>query len=134
MTLLPDLPKNIFPSLLVEEAPFTHVELRKTITRLASGKATRKDDVPIECFKAFANAAGGALQDLLDLFNTCWVSGSVPKDWLTARVAMIFKKGDPANCANYRPISLLCVGYKLLALVLLRRSKDGGAGKRIWST
>ena len=132
VTLLPDLPPNIFPDLTVEEGLFTHVELRKAISRLASGKATRQDDVPIECFKAIANAAGGALQQLLDLYNTCWASGSVPKDWLTARVAMIFKKGDPAESANYRPICLTAVAYRVYASMVKQRLLDAGLDSRLW--
>ena len=44
------------------------------------------------------------------------------------------KKSDPAQCENYRPISLSTVGYKLFATVLLRRLKDAGAEGRIWPT
>ena len=51
-----------------------------------------------------------------------------------ARVALIFKKGDVADCANYRPISLLPVGYKLFASVLLQRLKDAGAESSLWKT
>ena len=46
----------------------------------------------------------------------------------------IFKKGDTAHCENYRPISLLQIGYKLFALVLLKRLKKAGAESRIWPT
>ena len=34
-------------------------------------------------------------------------------------------------CGNYRPISLLCVTYKLIAFLLLRRLQDGGAETRL---
>ena len=47
---------------------------------------------------------------------------------------MLFKKGDPALCSNYRPISLLAVGYKILAAILLERLKAANAEDRIWST
>ena len=49
-------------------------------------------------------------------------------------MALLFKIGDPSNCANYRPISLLCIGYKIVAAILLQRLKKGGAEKNIWET
>ena len=47
---------------------------------------------------------------------------------------MIFKKGDPSDCDNYRPISLLCIGYKMFASILLTRLREAGAEKRLWHT
>jgi hypothetical protein len=47
---------------------------------------------------------------------------------------MIFKKGDPSSCDNYRPISLLQIGYKLFAIILLQRLRDAGAQEQIWPT
>jgi hypothetical protein len=49
-------------------------------------------------------------------------------------VTAIFKKGDTASCENYRPISLLAIGYKLFAIILLQRLKLAGAEMRIWQT
>ena len=51
-----------------------------------------------------------------------------------SKVAVLFKKGDPSNCGNYRPISLLCLGYKVIASVIVRLLKQGGIENRIWNT
>ena len=44
---------------------------------------------------------------------------------------MMFKKGDPADANNYRPICLQSIGYKLFASLLQERlfldaEVDGG--------
>ena len=46
----------------------------------------------------------------------------------------IYKKGSIEDCGNYRPISLLCVAYKVLAAILLRRLQDAGAEDKLTST
>jgi hypothetical protein len=39
----------------------------------------------------------------------------VATDWATAEVAMVFKKGDTADCGNYHPISLLSIpSFKII--------------------
>jgi hypothetical protein len=47
---------------------------------------------------------------------------------------MLYKKGDSAVCDKYRPISLLAIGYKVLAILLLNRLKAAGAEEHIWYT
>lgn len=51
-----------------------------------------------------------------------------------AQVAMLFKKGGPSLCDNYRPISFISVGCKLFANVLLERLRPAGAEERLWKT
>lgn len=51
---------------------------------------------------------------LVILFRLSFSSGTVPPDWLIARVVAIFKKGDRTKIQNYRPISLTCTSCKLL--------------------
>jgi len=131
-TLVPDTLPPIFPPLPALEGLFTHKELRKAIFSLASGKATRKGDAPIEAFKAIATASGKAMQDFLDLCNDCLGQGQVPEDWLLARVALIFKKGDCGDCNNYRPICLVPVAYKVFAAMLKQRFLDAGLDARLW--
>ena len=62
------------------------------------------------------------------------MEGAVPDSWHKAIITAIFKKGDVSSCENYRPISLLQVGYKIYAAVLLQRLKSAGAERRVWKT
>ena len=99
---------------------------------MKSGCATRTGDIPVECFKALADGPGFFLQDLLNLFNDCLRMAAFPDDWVTSRVVLIFKKGDPASCANYRPISILAIAYKVFAPMMKNRLLDAGADARLW--
>ena len=38
-----------------------------------------------------------------------------------ANLAIIFKKGNPELPQNYRPIALLSIAYKILAIIILKR-------------
>ena len=43
------------------------------------------------------------------IFERSLETGQLPKDWTSARVSPLFKKGDKSDPANYRPISLTCI-------------------------
>ena len=75
-----------------------------------------------------------ALGILTSYVNACWKSKEVPGEWHEAYVTAIFKKGAPEDCDNYRPISLLCVAYKVYATILLRRLQSAGAEARLSDT
>ena len=45
---------------------------------------------------------------------TSITKGEVPTDWGQANVIPIFKKGEKYLASNYRPVSLTCIGFKLL--------------------
>ena len=51
------------------------------------------------------------------LFHVCshFITNLIPKQWLTARIFLLYKKHDPHNPINYRPIALLQTIYKILA-------------------
>jgi len=134
VTLVPGADAELFPPLATEEDPFNHIELRKAILGLKSGKATRAGDIPIEFLKALAAEAGPSLQCFLDLCNDCICMQEFPTEWLTSRVVMIFKKGDPGICDNYRPISVLAISYKVVASMLKQRLLNAGLDIRLWHT
>jgi hypothetical protein len=106
-----------FPSEIADNPP-TEEEIRMAITRLKNRKAPGIDTIPAEALKA-----GGELivSQLKSLYATVWNKTDVPQDFKDAIIVPIHKKGDPANCQNYRGISLLSTSAKLLTSIIRTR-------------
>ncbi|EPB70826.1 hypothetical protein ANCCEY_10085 [Ancylostoma ceylanicum] len=51
-------------------------------------------------------------EPLCQFFNSMIKEKTVPEDLAFAHTVLLYKSGDPANIANYRPISLLSALYK----------------------
>ena len=79
---------------------------------------------------------GGATRRswLLRLCTEAWCGQRVPPAWHSQIVALIHKKGNPADCGNYRPICLLNAAYKIFAMIILKRLLKAGANEKIWSS
>ena len=123
----------VWQKLDVKLGKIESLEVKRAVDKMKKNKASGVDEIPAEFLKALVSTDDG-LTVLVDLCELCWSSKEVPNEWQLSRVRLLFKKGDPADCGNYRPISLLCVGYKLLAAILLDRLKDAGAESRLWKT
>ena len=99
--------------------PFTTEEIIKAVNQLKSGKAQGPDNIPPE----FLINCGQKCTDWLRVFfSTCLARQAVPKVWRKATIIAIPKPNKPAeDPKNYRPISLLCVPFKLLERLILSR-------------
>jgi hypothetical protein len=128
----------LFAELPVERGPISLKELRLAIVALRDKKASGPDGCPVEFWKAVVDSPGPNLSEgaawLLELCNKVWLGSSVPEDWHLQHVALIYKKGDPAECGNYRPICLLNAAYKIFAMILLKRLLRAGADGRVSAT
>ena len=91
---------------LIEE-PDVVEAAKKLKNKLTSGT----DSIPSFVVKDCINILS---KPLTFLFNISIKSGVFPECWKTARVTPVFKKDDPCELHNYRPISLLCNFSKLL--------------------
>ena len=113
---------NGIPQMPVMEdlaSPPTLLEVEHAISCLKNHKAAGPDNVAPELLKY-----GGydVVTTLHDLFTRCWEREEVPQVWKDAKIVTIYKrKGDRAVCSNSRGISLLSVGGKVLARILLQR-------------
>jgi len=52
------------------------------------------------------------------LFSTSFMKGIQPDAWKMALVVPVHKKKSKSDAKNYRPISLLCILSKVMALDL----------------
>jgi len=112
---------------------FTEMKVQRVIGQLKRKRASGPDDIPAEYWKSVAETKGG-ITWITALCNKCWENEEMPEDWHSANVTAIHKKGSLEDCDNYRPISLICVAYKLFASLLLKRLQAGGAEARLTAT
>ena len=94
-------------------------DLCGAIKYMKNNKAAGLDDILCEQIKHLGSAA---LQWLLDMFNECMRTNSIPKIWRKSRVvALLNPCKDPASPNSYRPISLRCHTYALFERLVLNR-------------
>ena len=108
------------PDLPVVLDNFTEHEVALPIRRLKKRKTAGPDEIPAEFWQAVAEDAEG-LAWMAMLCNKCWSDEVVPQEWRTANVSCIHKKVPVDDRDNYRPISSVCVAYKLFASLLHQR-------------
>ena len=88
---------------------------------MENGKSPGIDSIPIEFYKEFIETIK---TDLQKFFNEILFSNKkTPKSWNQAIITLIPKKGDINYQKYWRPISLLCVDYKIITKILANRLK-----------
>ena len=121
---------NELPIMLSE---FHLAELQTVLSKLKRGRSAGLDDIPPDFWAAIKDHDDVCLA-LLALCQQCWDEKNIPASWRRATVVLLFKKGDATLPQNYRPISLLDVGYKVLASFIHQRLLLGGTEQRMHSS
>ena len=86
---------------------------------MENGKSPGVDGIPIGFYKEFLETI---IPDLQKTFNeTLFTNKKTPKTWNQAMITLIPKKGNIKLLKYWRPISLLCVDYKILTKILANR-------------
>jgi len=93
-------------------------EIKEVRRKLKRGKAPGNDGITNEWVKDLDDKN---LEDVRTILNQWWKEENWPEEMDQARVAAIYKKGDPEAPGNYRPISLLNTLIKLMLAILKKR-------------
>ena len=83
----------------------------KKIISLDNSKACGLDGIHPRQLQELVNHVSGPIAKII---NRSLKDGKLPKDWKTAVISPIFKKGDKNVAANYRPISLTSIICKIM--------------------
>ena len=103
------------------EGKITSGEVGRAIRRLAKGKSCGPDGVPAEYFHALESMLA---DDLAAYYNELYEHGELTSNMLMGEIILLYKKKDPRDIRNYRPITLLNVEYKILTKILVERLKQ----------
>ena len=96
----------------------TSEEVRFALKSMKRGKAPGDDGISVDLLK---DAGTEVHCRLAQLYTQCIRKESVPESWCNAIVILLYKKGDPKDLSNYRPISLLSNVYKVFSKILTNR-------------
>jgi len=101
---------------------FTKEEIENYLNeRGTEEKSPGPDDIPIELY---ALASEIVAPYLARIFNNIKNGQDIPEPWRRSKIYLIYKDGTNSseeNPLDYRPISLLCTGYKILTALIDKR-------------
>lgn len=98
--------------------PLKSEEIELAIRNMKAGKAAGEDGIAAEFLK---NLPECGHKELIELIKEIWEKGKIIEEWTTATIFPIHKSGNENDIGNYRGISLLDIGYKILASVMAKR-------------
>ncbi|KAI4872000.1 hypothetical protein NFI96_008836 [Prochilodus magdalenae] len=102
------------------DAALSFEEVTEAVFQLNSGRAPGIDGLPVDFFKAFWGVIG---EDLFNVLQASLHGQMLPTSCKRAVLSLLPKKGDLCLLKNWRPVSLLCVDYKILSRCLANRLK-----------
>lgn len=98
--------------------PVTKYEVELVIKNLPNKKSSGLDEVPVKLIKECMTELSQIIADIINLSISL---GQFPTALKKAAIITVFKKGDPHNVENYRPISLLSIFSKIIEKIVYNR-------------
>ena len=96
----------------------TEAECSQALSQMHHNKSPGIDGLPYEFYSCLWTILGA---DLVSVYNNNFSLGRLSFSQRTGLITLLYKKGDRLETKNWRPISLLCTDYKILAKVLTNR-------------
>ena len=100
------------------EGLLTVEKCREALNGMDTGKSPGIDGLTAEFYIAFWAVLGN---DLVEVLNHGFQHGQLSISQRRGLLSLIFKKGEKRDLRNWRPISLLCVDYKIGTKALAAR-------------
>ena len=102
------------------EGRITTEQVRQAIRKTGNDKAPGPDGLPGEFYKAYEEIVARPLKEAL---REAKEEGSLAPTMMEGDMILIYKKKDPKDIRNYRPITLLNTDYKILTKILASKMK-----------
>ena len=115
---LQHLPKLDDKSYAMHNSEFSDTEFDLAIKKLPRKRSPGPDGLTAEFYIAFRHHYSKIMTWLA---NESICTGTLPPSVSTGVVSLIYKKGDPAELSNWRPITLCNVDYKIISSVIKNR-------------
>jgi len=102
----------------MESVVFTEYCIIVAISKLKSNLSSVPDCLPPFLFKKLKYCLA---QPLASVYTQMFSVSFVPNDWSKAIIIPVYKNGVSGDFANYRPISLTCVGSKIMERITVKQ-------------
>lgn len=96
----------------------TKEEVTNAIKLMKNNRASGPDEIPAEIIKLIEEEQIGIL---VDLYNTIYNTGIIPKDWLVSTFVAIPKKSNAKECSDHRTVSLMSHSLKIFLKIIHQR-------------
>ena len=96
-------------------------EILATMRTRPTGKSPGPDRIPNIFYRTFAAELGPFLEEVLAESRA---KGALPPTFLQGITSVLYKKKDPDDPRNYRPITLLNTDYKIFTRILADRMNE----------
>ena len=98
------------------DTAITDTGIQKLFSNLKTNKACGPDEIHAMVLKELSNIISPYMSLL---FQSSLDNETVPRDWRSANVTPLLKKGERYRAENYRPVSLTCICCKVLEHVVV---------------
>ena len=108
----------VFHPDLIDSIDFAVEEVHMELLNLKRDKACGPDHISVYLL---LKGADFLAPPLTKLFQLSLSTGILPRDWVTANIVPVHKKGDRHLSSNYRPISLTSIVIKVMERIIHRQ-------------
>ena len=113
-----------------EVEPVTPREVRKQMKKMKRKKAADDSGIVSELM---CEGSDTLIEAIADMFTEILKpKAELPRSWRSSSIRVLFKKGDPKLPANYRPVSIIPILYKVFSKVICERIKGTLLAEQSW--